>query len=171
VNGEPLFLALSSAPTLEPGDYFVGFQRLESDVTTTLSMATSGNGPLGASVLLTGSTFVVNYLERTPMVRLHLSAFGVGVEEGTMEGTSPLHVFPNPVVNDLTVSFDLAVGGPVQMDLQDASGRLVQHLWQGSLPAGEQRFTLPMERIPNGIYLLTARTATDILTQRIIVAR
>lgn len=171
VNGEPLFLPLASAPSLEPGDYFVGFQRLENEVTTTLSVGTSGNGPLGASVLLTGTTFVVNYLERTPMVRLHLSAFGVGMEEGTMAGTSPLQVFPNPVVNNVVVTLDLATGGPVRMDLQDASGRLAQSLWQGTLPTGEQRFTLPLERIPNGIYLLTVRTGTDILTQRIIVAR
>lgn len=57
------------------------------------------------------------------------------------------------------------------MDLQDASGRLAQSLWQGTLPTGEQRFTLPLERIPNGIYLLTVRTGANILTQRIIVAR
>jgi len=171
VNGEPLFLSLASAPSLDPGDYFVGFQRLENGVTTALSVGTSGNGPIGASVVLTGATFVVNYVERTPMVRLHLSSFGVGMHEGAVDGIPAMEVFPNPVVNDLAVRFDLAVGGPVRMDIQDASGRLVQPLWQGTLPMGDQRFTLPLERIPNGIYLLTVRTGSDIFTKRIIVAR
>lgn len=171
VNGEPLFLPLTAAPSLEPGDYFVGFQRLEGEITTNLSVGTSGNGPVGASVLLTGPTFVVNYLERTPMVRLHLSTFGVGMEEGMMERTSPLHVFPNPVVNELGVTLDLATGSTVRIDLQDASGRLVQTLMHGFLPAGTQRLILPMERAPNGMYLLTVRTGTAIHTRRIIVAQ
>ncbi len=169
--GEALFLALSSSPTLSTGDYYVGIQHLEGSTTGEVHVATGGNGPLGAAALLTGSTFVVNYTRQTPMVRLHLSDFGVGINEPSSADANDLLVFPVPVTDQATVVFDLAQAGPVSFELLDLSGRTVLTEQRGYHPQGQHRRELNTSNVLPGAYVLLVRTVSSILTRTIVVSR
>ncbi|MBL7980553.1 MAG: T9SS type A sorting domain-containing protein [Flavobacteriales bacterium] len=169
--GEALFLALSTSPMLSTGDYYVGIQHLEGSTAGEVHVATGGNGPLGAAALLTGSTFVVNYTRQTPMVRLHLSGFGVGINETSNAGANDLLVFPVPVKDQATVVFDLAQSGPVSFELLDLSGRALLTEERGYLPQGQHRTELNTSNVLPGTYVLCIRTVSHILTRTIVVSR
>jgi hypothetical protein len=169
--GEALYLALSTSPTLSTGDYYVGIQHLEGSTTGEVHVATGGNGPLGAAALMTGSTFVVNYTRQTPMVRLHLSDFGVGMNETSSSDANDLLVFPMPVTDQATVVFDLAQVGPVSFELLDLAGRTLLTEQRGHLSQGQHRMELNTSNVLPGAYVLRMRTVSGILTRTIVVSR
>lgn len=71
-----------------------------------------------------------------------------------------LSVFPNPSAGDLNVAFTLARSASVSIDLLDATGRLVQQLFQGQLSGGEQQLPLAAGRQPGGLYFLRINDGT-----------
>lgn len=169
--GEALFLALSTSPTLVPGDYYVGLQHLEGRANGEVRVATGGSGPLGAAALMTGTTFVVNYTLQTPMVRLHLSSFGVGMEEASGSDEDDLRVFPVPVMDGATVVFDLAQTSPVSLELLDLAGRSLMNSQQGHLAKGKHSLDLNTQGVVPGAYVLLVRTRNGTLSRSIVVGR
>ena len=55
--------------------------------------------------------------------------------------TLKLKAFPNPFRNQSRVRLRLEASGQLQLDIYDLSGRLIQNLYTGHLPAGEHDFT------------------------------
>ncbi|MBK7967224.1 MAG: agmatine deiminase family protein [Bacteroidetes bacterium] len=68
-------------------------------------------------------------------------------------------IFPNPC-NALTcIPVQLAQSGFVQLRLFDASGRLIQQIFQGIKSAGENKFFFDAKSLSNGMYFIEMKTA------------
>lgn len=169
--GEALFLALNTSPTLVPGDYYVGLQHLEGSTNGEVRVATGGSGPLGAAALMTGTTFVVNYTRQTPMVRLHVSSFGVGMGETSSTGVNDLLVYPVPVTELATVTFDLTSPADVTLELLDLAGRTILTEHRGVLPPGKQQLMLNTSEVVQGAYVLLLSNGNGKLARQIVVTR
>ena len=61
--------------------------------------------------------------------------------------------YPNPAHDDLTVSAELATGGPVRLELLDALGQRVRQ-YQLEAPAGPLRQALDLRDVAPGLYVL-----------------
>ena len=79
-------------------------------------------------------------------------------------------VFPNPVSDQLNLEFTLPAEAPVSLQLLSPLGQTVANLFQGRLPAGEQRITLHAEqyRIPRGLYFYQLRIGEQMTSGQIV---
>lgn len=166
--GESLYLGYTEQVELSAGDYFAGIQRL--DGSDAVYIGISGNAPIGASVLMQGPTFVVDYLRTAPMVRLHLDGFGVGIaEQGSMRQGS-LRVHPVPLTGDGTVRFSLAQASSPTLRVLDMSGRVIVTTPLGSLPQGEHATALASAALSDGLYIVEVQAGSERLWAKVIVA-
>lgn len=78
---------------------------------------------------------------------------------GRMEGAFVLSVFPNPVNDQMTLSYRLPAEQPIQLTLADLNGRLITEFYSGRQTAGEHRLPVDLSRfqLSAGSYLLTLR--------------
>ena len=72
--------------------------------------------------------------------------------------TGEVSVYPNPTSDQLTATFALPSGGSADVSVYDLRGRRIQQLRRG-MDAGEQRVTVPVDRLPNGAYVLRVTAA------------
>ena len=165
--GEALYLPLSTAPALTAGDYHVGMQRLTG--TGEVFIATSGNSPLGAAVLMQGTTFDISYLTATPMVRLHVDDYGVGIAE--QQNTTAMRIYPVPVNDILTLEFDLATSSRGHIELVDLAGRSVLREDLGQLSAGTRTQRLNVNDLAVGTYVLRLVAGGTSFEQLFTIAR
>lgn len=88
----------------------------------------------------------------------------VGVEE--ISASRPIRFAPNPTSGPTTLSMDSPLG-VTDVDIHDASGRLVRHApW----PSGSAQFTLPAHVLAPGTYLVRVSEAdTPGYTGRLVV--
>ena len=66
-------------------------------------------------------------------------------------------LYPNPATTEVTIRFAEALGGPVDIQVMDAAGRV---LWQErrELAAGERELRVPTAQLPAaGLYLVRVR--------------
>lgn len=166
--GEALYLPFSETPELTSGDYHVGLQRLTG--TGDVFVATSGTGPMGAAVLMQGPTFDISYLSATPMVRLHLEDYGVGLAEF---GSVPagLRVFPVPANESVILDLTLEEPAAVRLEVFDTMGRMVLSGDRGVLPAGMHTQQLTVGTLEPGGYTVHVVTPGARSTKALIIAR
>ena len=89
-----------------------------------------------------------------------LNDLTVGVEDLTTGGSSVL-VYPNPVTDEATFTYELDVNATVSIQLFDAKGALVRTiLGRSERQAGSQMEVLDLAGLPAGKYTL-ALTAGD----------
>jgi flagellar hook capping protein FlgD/List-Bact-rpt repeat protein len=101
----------------------------------------------------------------------------VGIQGGSTPIVARLRAAqPSPFLENTSVVYELAVGGPVELAIYDVSGRLLRVLvnevvgsgphtaaWDGTDDAGR--------RVPPGIYLLSLTTGDQRLTRRVVKAK
>ena len=78
---------------------------------------------------------------------------------------------PNPVRGAGTVSFGLAEGGDVRVDLFDTLGRRVATLAEGPFGAGRHTVEVGAEALPAGIYVVRVASSSGTRSSRITVVR
>ncbi len=81
-----------------------------------------------------------------------------------------VRVFPNPVSDQLNLEFTLPSEAPVSLQLLSPLGQTVANLFEGRLPAGEQRITLQAEqyRISQGLYFYQLRIGDQLTSGQIV---
>lgn len=86
---------------------------------------------------------------------------------------SSFQVFPNPVVNQATLSLDLEKEAQVQVDLLTMNGQLVGTLLPNSkLSSGEHKVEwLPNANLPNGIYQVRISVDHQLASRSVMLAR
>ncbi len=166
-GGLPIHLPFTLSTALLPGDYFVGLQRLSGS--GYVEVATGGACATGASALLVGTTFDIQWLNATPMVRLHLGDYGVGLAELPVE-EGALDIRPNPVHDNARVVVRTPYGGAAQLGLWDMTGRFVRSQPLGHLTAGTSTFELEAGDLPSGPYVLRVQFPTGTIVGRMVVA-
>lgn len=65
-----------------------------------------------------------------------------------------LRVWPNPVFDQATISWEQAQAGFVQIDLLDGAGRRVKQVFSGSVSGGKEAVNLDVKGMLPGVYLL-----------------
>lgn len=162
LGGGPIHLPWANITELT-GDHFVGIQVLDDD--SQVSIASSGNIPTGAAMVLIGANFEVDWLQVTPMIRLHTSSFGVGVTE--MDPSGSLVIGPNPASTTLGYRFD---GKKIdQVEVFDMWGRQI------NVSPTQQAYStdghLDVSSLSNGCYTLSIRNGDRQFRRNFLIAR
>lgn len=89
----------------------------------------------------------------TRIAEVGLASNGTAVQTPT-EDNAEVNVFPNPVVDYFSVSFNLKKDAGVNVSLYDMQGRMVQTLYNGHTNAGKQIFSFNQAALAPGIYML-----------------
>ena len=81
-------------------------------------------------------------------------------------------VFPNPFAADLNISFSLPEPAQVSLSVYDLTGRLIDGLVSGSLPAGNHTSVWkPDITFPDGCYLIVLDTCGERAVRRCVLLR
>lgn len=103
---------------------------------------------------------IVNTSGATPIIDL-----------GGVNNLLKVNVFPNPVQKASVVELDLPETGKLSVELWNASGQLMQTLYDGLLVKGKHR--LPMlkavDALPAGLYFIRVKTKGKTGTQPVII--
>lgn len=96
------------------------------------------------------------------------SAFNtnVGIENFTVEN---LNVYPNPAEGFTTVSFDATSGGTLQINVVDIHGRVVRNINNLEYNSGNNIYSIDVQGLSAGMYLLNVQTGNTYNTQRLII--
>ncbi len=134
----------------------------------------------------TGTTIYEIYPEITNYGMIYAATHGrgifrdetygtVGVEENTANGgsaiTGTLTIYPNPASDYVSVSFDLENNTPVQVNIYDLSGKLVQQSSESGLNSGKQTVRLNTQTLTRGTYLVKMVAGNEISTAKLIIVK
>ena len=93
-------------------------------------------------------------------------AFDVRTTAGIAENTisSEISVYPNPVKNELRVSFNSQKNSSANITLTDILGRIIYT----SNNKTSANTVIPMQNLNNGIYILKVETESEVITKKIV---
>jgi len=99
----------------------------------------------------------------------------VGVEENPGNGgsasTGTLTIYPNPASDYISVAFNLENTTPVQVNIYDLSGKLVQQSSETGLNRGNQTIHLNTQTLTRGTYLVKMVAGNEISTAKLIIVK
>lgn len=93
------------------------------------------------------------------------------VDEGfEKNGSTTVSIFPNPVVSNLNIYFDVENDNPIYFVILDVLGREVMRTNPVSYEYGSQQITVDAGQLKNGLYLLQMKssTATETVSFQIV---
>ena len=99
----------------------------------------------------------------------------MGIIEVRRKGTvnfnqvEELIAFPNPTEGAIQVQFKLAEEADVNLSLYNQIGQLVQNILDKHMPAGSYRYSVDLERLPDGVYILTLKTEKQVLDSKLLI--
>ncbi|NCC73474.1 MAG: T9SS type A sorting domain-containing protein, partial [Sphingobacteriia bacterium] len=96
----------------------------------------------------------------------------VGINDPETSGNTvykTLSVYPNPVNNETTCSFELFQGGDLTLLVYSSDGRLVKEYNAGMVAAGKQTIRLDCSELINGVYIVKVKTGEESFTSKMIV--
>lgn len=154
--GGSIYLPFSGLQPLAAGDYYVCIQHLDGglDSAGVVHIGLAGTSPLGAAINMRGATFVVDYLRSTPMVRMHLEDYAVGIDDAHVAAGTNMHAFPVPMSSVGTLRFPLPTAGHTTLRIRDLQGRVETELALGVLGAGEHSITFDAGELAQGVHIL-----------------
>jgi hypothetical protein len=96
---------------------------------------------------------------------------GVGIDDGRAfaDGYRLLQNYPNPVVANTTIRFELPLAADVSLTAFDLLGRQVMVFFSGSLPAGLHEFDVDVRDLSTGTYFYRLASGSTAVTRRMIV--
>lgn len=84
---------------------------------------------------------------------ININGNPVGIEELTAESIR-LNIFPNPITNISTLSFELEERSDVRMDVVDMLGRTILTIENESLSQGRHQYPISRSELGNGMYFV-----------------
>jgi hypothetical protein len=102
---------------------------------------------------------------------VYVDNINVAAPTGITEETnvSSVSVYPNPMTNNATVDFTLTDASKVSITLVNALGQAVITSELGNLSTGAHNYSLNTESIRAGLYFLTIKTSTGVITKKVSV--
>lgn len=96
------------------------------------------------------------------------TAFIFTVSNDKILGVSNFQIYPNPTTNYVNIELELEKMLDVQIDILDATGRLIKQFHRSNI----QQLTeaLPLNNMGSGIYLIKIRAGNIILNQRLMIS-
>jgi subtilisin family serine protease len=98
-----------------------------------------------------------------------LSALATAAEDDAADQGLSLSAAPNPAAGSVRLALVLERTADVSVGVYDVLGREVATLHDGPLAAGPHAFVLDAARLPAGVYVVRARTASGVAVQRLTV--
>lgn len=100
---------------------------------------------------------------------LALDNSDVNVEENTLTNTIGMSIYPNPIVNDATIRFNLDETSDVTYQIYDLSGRMVTKVSLGKYPQGTHNVNFNVSNLNAGTYIIRVQTGETSETTKILV--
>jgi len=82
---------------------------------------------------------------------------------------STFNVYPNPAIEQISVSFELNTKNRVALELVDATGRIVKSVDLGTRDAALYNEKINLQQLPAGLYLLNIKTSNTILSRKVFI--
>ena len=82
---------------------------------------------------------------------------------------SDLMAFPNPSEGAVQVQFKIAEESDVNLSLYNEVGQLVQNILDKHMPVGNYKYSVDLERLPDGVYILTLKTEKQVLDSKLLI--
>ena len=80
-----------------------------------------------------------------------------------------LIAFPNPTQGAFQVQFKIAEESDVNLSLYNEVGQMVQNILDKHMPIGSYRYSVDLERLPDGVYILTLKTEKQVLDSKLLI--
>jgi hypothetical protein len=134
--------------------------------------------------LINVDTLVVNYPGTNNYGIIYAATFGrglyrandyrkpVGVEERPFAGVnnvSQVIVYPNPVMDEALVKFELVHAGNVQVQVFDLAGKLISDNNLGAYLAGQHQIALNLGELKTGTYILRMISGNQTAVSKFLV--
>lgn len=136
---------------LHAQDFHISFAG--SGETTTVETVQVQNLTQGTSLNLSGSDV------------LHLTVSGTGVEQIPANRDNTLHIYPNPMINNSIIEFELPKANNIIIELYDIAGKKVTSI-QKALQSGIQKFNV--SGLNSGIYTVIVKSDNIIYSGKVI---
>lgn len=120
------------------GDY-IGIQRVYNDPGTCWLVGSFGNSSNRMEA------WVAQVKNTDPQL-------GISSVVGTQFG---IEVFPNPTMDQVSVTIPVDVSGTYQLMIQDITGKTLRHIGTEQMPSTEVKVTVNVAKLPVGTYWLT----------------
>ena len=134
---------------------------------TVKMVAPSAVGLYNGNIELGLSTFV----RRNLMCRLNINDHS-NINDGVDVTAAQSHLdqnYPNPFSSTTQISYELASGGEVSIQVMDLTGRKVMDLNEGRKPAGKHTLTLDATGLEAGMYYFTLQAGNFRETKQMVV--
>jgi hypothetical protein len=92
------------------------------------------------------------------------------VETRSADTAIEARIAPNPFYNQAQLQVNLPQASPVDIQVRDISGRVVQSLRFADAVAGQNNFTIERNALSKGVYFITVRSADALQTIRVVIA-
>jgi hypothetical protein len=78
-------------------------------------------------------------------------------------------VFPNPTDGAVQIQFQIKQDAEVDVAISDEVGRRIQTILNEKMPAGKYKYSANLDRLSDGVYVLTVVTEHEVLHSKIVV--
>lgn len=78
-------------------------------------------------------------------------------------------VFPNPTDGAVQIQFQIKQDADVDVSISDEVGRRIQTILNEKMPAGKYKYSANLDRLSDGVYVLTVVTEHEVLHSKIVV--
>lgn len=93
----------------------------------------------------------------------------IGIKELDNQNTLTLSIHPNPANSATIIQFTLTESSPVQLNISDKSGKMIQQKKYSLIEKGMHTLNIPTSELADGVYALTIQTLTSAKSIKLIV--
>ncbi len=80
-----------------------------------------------------------------------------------------LSIYPNPITDEATISFDVSVTSEVSVTIADLQGRVIAALINEQMQSGYHSFIFSRGALTNGIYLVQLKQAGELIVKALVI--
>lgn len=126
-------------------------------------------GEVNINILVPGEYALAMYDQSrqdsvVPVINQPCKVLGIGATD--VKGESGYAVYPNPAQDSFTLQPARPLTRPVELALLDMNGATIQQL---TLQPGSESFTIPLNGVANGLYLVKLFDGETYLTKKILI--
>ena len=108
-----------------------------------------------------------------PIVNMNSITFYTGVQS-TNVGSVPAsniswQLVPNPAVVSTQASFFLPAAADITLTITDITGHNIRNIESKALPAGDNKITLPIDKLPAGVYIIRLASGSSASYKKLVV--
>jgi len=99
----------------------------------------------------------------------HPNAILTHVTENSVQNTSLINVYPNPMRSQMSIDFEHPITEPAHIYILDMQGKKVATLYKDYIKAGKNTLFFNVHSLSNGIYNVIVQTSNKVYSHKIVV--